>query len=151
MTAKAKARHRYYSVEQANALLPTVRDLLGKLRRAVANFESLRAQLTGEDGELKRPAPETLVNSKHLKSVLLFHRSVSRFHDLGLELKDAARGLVDFPARLATDDIQLCWEEGEPEVAFYHDLESGFSGRKPVAPVAAAIALLASPDDDIGE
>jgi hypothetical protein len=51
-----------------------------------------------------------------------------------VQVKDLDRGLVDFPARHpeSGEDVLLCWELGEPEVAYWHDLESGFAGRKPL-------------------
>ncbi len=48
-------------------------------------------------------------------------------------LRDLDRGLVDFPSvKGDEEEIYLCWEEGEPEIAFWHDLETGFAGRQPL-------------------
>ena len=51
-----------------------------------------------------------------------------------MQVKDLDRGLVDFPARHPErgEDVLLCWELGEPEVACWHDLEVGFAGGKPL-------------------
>jgi hypothetical protein len=56
-------------------------------------------------------------------------RSIQR---LGAEVKDLDAGLVDFPARRGEEDVLLCWRLGEPEVAFWHGLEDGFAGRRPL-------------------
>ncbi len=59
---------------------------------------------------------------------------VDEIHELGVQVKDLDRGLIDFPARHPEkgDIVLLCWELGEPEVAHWHDLEEGFAGRKPL-------------------
>lgn len=58
--------------------------------------------------------------------------AVQELQDLGVQVKDIDRGLVDFPARHpeSGDPVLLCWELGEPEVEHWHDLEAGFAGRK---------------------
>jgi hypothetical protein len=50
----------------------------------------------------------------------------------GVQVKDVATGLIDFPARYRSRDVLLCWRVGEPEVAHWHGLEEGFAGRKPL-------------------
>ena len=50
--------------------------------------------------------------------------------DLGVVLKDPFSGLIDFPSRMDGREVYLCWRLGEPEVAFWHELEAGFAGRQ---------------------
>jgi hypothetical protein len=57
---------------------------------------------------------------------------VERLEELGVVIKDLDAGLVDFPALRDGDDVLLCWRVGEPSVEFWHDLEEGFAGRKPI-------------------
>lgn len=52
--------------------------------------------------------------------------------DIGCELKDLSMGLVDFPSYRGKELVYLCWRRGEPRVEFWHDLNSGFAGRKPL-------------------
>jgi hypothetical protein len=59
-------------------------------------------------------------------------RCVARINEVGAFVKDLDRGLVDFPARRAGEDVLLCWHVGEGDVAFWHGLEEGFAGRKPL-------------------
>ena len=49
-------------------------------------------------------------------------------------VKDLDRGLVDFPALRDGEEVLLCWQVGEGEVAYWHGLEEGFAGRKPLDP-----------------
>ena len=57
---------------------------------------------------------------------------VEELEALGIVVKDADLGLVDFPARRYGELVLLCWHVGEEHVAFWHGLEEGFAGRKPV-------------------
>jgi hypothetical protein len=51
----------------------------------------------------------------------------------GIVLRDLDRGLVDFPSLRDGREIFLCWQEGEDEVAFWHEVDAGFAGRRPLA------------------
>ena len=59
-------------------------------------------------------------------------RCVAELQELGLLVKDLDEGLVDFPALRGGEEVLLCWRLGEEEVAFWHTLEDGFAGRKPL-------------------
>jgi len=58
--------------------------------------------------------------------------AVDRLLELGVEVKDIDAGLVDFPSRRAGEDVLLCWRAGEERVEYWHDLEEGYAGRKPI-------------------
>ena len=57
---------------------------------------------------------------------------VDELRELGVEPKGAVEGLVDFPSKMDGRVVYLCWKLGEPEVLFWHDLDSGFGGRQPL-------------------
>jgi hypothetical protein len=57
---------------------------------------------------------------------------VHEIEESGVHLKDVQLGLVDFPAERDGERIYLCWQFGEPEVAFWHTLDAGFAGRQPL-------------------
>ena len=57
---------------------------------------------------------------------------MGELHELGILVKDLDSGLVDFPCRREDEDVLLCWRLGEEEVAFWHRLEDGYAGRRPV-------------------
>lgn len=57
---------------------------------------------------------------------------VERLDDLGVELKDLDRGLLDFPAWRGEDEVLLCWHVGEEAVSSWHTPEEGYAGRKPI-------------------
>ena len=57
---------------------------------------------------------------------------VRRIGAAGVQVKDLDEGLLDFPAKRDGEDVLLCWKVGEPEVSFWHGIEEGFAGRKPL-------------------
>jgi hypothetical protein len=57
---------------------------------------------------------------------------IEQIRALGGEVKDIEQGLVDFPARRRGEDILLCWRLGEKTIGFWHGLESGYAGRRPI-------------------
>ncbi len=61
---------------------------------------------------------------------------VARIEAQSITLRDITDGLVDFPALVNGRQVWLCWKRGEGDIAFWHDLESGFSGRRPLSELA---------------
>ena len=61
---------------------------------------------------------------------------VARIDAMGLTLRDIEHGLVDFPALVSGRQVWLCWQRGEPAIGWWHDLDTGFSGRRPLAELA---------------
>ncbi len=59
-------------------------------------------------------------------------RDIIQIARLGVELKNIATGLIDFPAMRQNEIVLLCWKLGEGDIAYWHDLQSGFAGRRPL-------------------
>jgi hypothetical protein len=129
---------RYFTAEEANAALATVRPLVEELvghRRALREAQELRAELTrriaGNGGSLDARRVATLAAQVNREADAVA-RSVTRIQELGVLVKDLDRGLVDFPALREGEEVLLCWQIGEDEVAYWHGLDEGFAGRKPL-------------------
>jgi hypothetical protein len=58
---------------------------------------------------------------------------VKELGELGIELKDFDTGLIDFPSQMDNREVYLCWRLGEEEVAHWHEIDAGFSGRRKIA------------------
>ncbi len=58
---------------------------------------------------------------------------VARIDAMGLTLRDIEHGLVDFPALVSGRQVWLCWQRGEPAIGWWHPIDTGFSGRRPLA------------------
>jgi hypothetical protein len=124
-------RHeRHYSLEEANALLPRVRELLATLRSARAQLGDAEARAALEEAGQGNGGgqPGKVVSEGFLE----LREAMLELREREVVLRDLDRGLVDFPALRDGEEIYLCWEEGEPEIGFWHDPESGFGGRRPL-------------------
>jgi hypothetical protein len=129
---------RYFTAEQANETLREVRPLTEELvehRRALLELQELQASLNqriaGNGGNVE-PRELQSVQERLDEEVAGIARCVARIHEAGGLVKDLDAGLVDFPARREGAEVLLCWRLGEDEVGFWHGLEEGFSGRKPL-------------------
>jgi hypothetical protein len=129
---------RYFTLEQANAALDEVRPLAERMvahRREAAVLLTRRAGLTstiaGNGGDLD-PGEPARVEAQIAEEAKGVAQCVNRIHGLGAQVKDADEGLVDFPALRDGEEVLLCWKVGEDEIAFWHGLEDGFAGRRPV-------------------
>jgi hypothetical protein len=130
---------RYFSPEEANAALGEVRPLVERLvgaRRTSLRLEerlgAVRTRVLGNGGGLDPARVEDLQAeaTEAAKEVL---ELVGRLDDLGVEVKDPDTGLIDFPAKHPDgSDVLLCWHLGEDDVGYWHTLEGGFRGRKPL-------------------
>lgn len=118
---------RLWTVARANRSLPLVVRIVDDI---VAREEELR-RLAGVRRSARCEARET-VEREIEEQQREFERCVGELAQLGCEVKDPRSGLIDFPARLGDKPIYLCWRRGESAVAWWHPVETGFAGRKPV-------------------
>jgi len=131
---------RHFTPEEANALLEQVRPIAESLvahRRAFTVAAARRARLTqrisGNGGDFDPQEPSEL-DEQLQREAEAVAGAVEELQALGVLVKDLDRGLVDFPALRDGEEVLLCWQVGEGEVAYWHGLEEGFAGRKPLDP-----------------
>jgi hypothetical protein len=129
---------RYFTPEEANEALARVRPLAEDLmahRRAQLEAQQARAELArriaGNGGDVDIGRLAALESDAEREGAALA-RCVARIQELGGLVKDLDRGLVDFPALRGNEEVLLCWQVGEEEVAHWHGLEEGFAGRRPL-------------------
>jgi hypothetical protein len=129
---------RHFSIEEANDALDEVRPLTEELvghRRALVKLQERQAAVTtriaGNGGNVEPHELED-VQERLDEEVAGIARCVAHIHEVGALVKDLDAGLVDFPALRDGEEILLCWRLGEAEVGFWHGLDEGFSGRKPL-------------------
>lgn len=122
-------RHeRHYTLEQASAALPWVVERLERLRAARDGFadedarEALGDATPGNGGG----EPGKVVSEAFLE----LRSAASELDAMDVLVRDIDRGLVDFPSLRDGEEVYLCWEEGETEIAYWHELDTGFGGRK---------------------
>ena len=129
---------RYFTAQEANRALEEVRPLTEELvehRRGLAELQerqvALSARIAGNGGNVQ-PHEVQGLQDRLDEALAGVARCVARIHALGALVKDLDQGLVDFPAQRAGADVLLCWRLGEEEIGFWHGLEEGFSGRRPL-------------------
>jgi len=128
---------RFFTVEEANLELSRLRQWLPRLQtkrrrldvvqqklgelslKAAANGNLLEEEVHSTQREVKRLTEE-------------ISKLMVKINDLGCEIKDIDQGLVDFPSLREGREVYLCWRLGEPEVAFWHEPDAGFGGRRPL-------------------
>ena len=126
-----------FTIQEAQALLPTVEGLLRDLVEG-------RQELAEKQAELEEAEAHTSSNGHSVEEKLFGRRKeieelvaslnarLSQLHDLGCAVKDLQTGLVDFPSMRDGAVVNLCWRLGEPTIAFWHSLDTGFAHRQPL-------------------
>jgi hypothetical protein len=133
---RAKPKKKFFTAQQANAMLPLLRSILrdvtGLANELHDSQERIQEAKNSSEAVLSAAQRDELV---HLEAE--FERGRDRMHDyleeiaeLGIELKDPFTGLVDFRAMMDGREVYLCWRLDEPEVGHWHELNTGFSGRQ---------------------
>jgi hypothetical protein len=130
---------RYFTPEEANAALHELRPLAEEMverRQALVTAQkrraSLGAQVVTNGGDLT-PSDFAEADEELEQAATELARVVERIQGEGVLIKDLDLGLLDFPALREGEEILLCWQLGEDRVAFWHGVEEGFAGRKPLS------------------
>jgi len=129
---------RHFTLDEANALVPWLHDVIldiqgmrERMAQAMGAMRelSIKARANGEgtvDKELSQ-------REKELNSLNeAIQRRLEQINQKGIIVRDIDRGLVDFPALREDREVYLCWLLGEERIRAWHDLNTGFAGRKPL-------------------
>lgn len=123
----------YFDLDGANARVRELRPILAALRDARDQIAAGQARLA----ELARAdeADPTLIAREQAAmtaTVRSMERAVRQIDAWGVTLRDIGSGLVDLPALANGRPIWLCWRLGEGEIGWWHELDAGIAGRKPL-------------------
>lgn len=122
---------RYFTVEEANEVLSEVEPLMGELLRRRARVVAARKELGGVVEDLQSDVGGP-VASQLVQEFMAIEQLVRKIQSYGCVVKDMNAGLLDFLSERDGREVYLCWRYGEPQVAFYHELHTGYNGRQPV-------------------
>jgi len=122
---------RTFTIEEANSLIPRLRKLLKRLIHH-------RGQLVELNPEIQKARDNAEFNGgsfsggQYLLELIRFSECAQAIETMGVIIKDLDSGLCDFPHFREGRIVYLCWRLGEDEIGWWHDIESGFAGRRPI-------------------
>ena len=123
----------YFSISEANKILPTVIKKFNYSKMLKNEIIKIEEQI-GSDFTSKTSMEDYIIIKQKLnRKVTEFYQSIEDLESLGVVLKGLDQGLLDFPSKRFDEEIWLCWKEGETEIKFWHEKDSGFMGRKPIS------------------
>ena len=132
--APTSAHARRFTVAQANRTLPLVSRIAGDIVRTHDRAMTLQAGIEAVNGDTPTGHKASAPLHAELDGVMdRLQDFVAELAEIGCELKDYRTGLVDFVGRHQGRDVLLCWRLGEDRVGYWHELNAGFAGRKPVS------------------
>jgi len=123
----------YFTITSANEILPKVIDKF----KTVANNKNEIIKIEQELNTVLSPGntfeEHVKIKQKLNSAVTTFYQSIEDLEKTGVVIKGIEEGLLDFPSKRFNEEIWLCWKNGEKEIKFWHEKDSGFTGRKPIS------------------
>jgi hypothetical protein len=127
---------RFYDIDAADALLLELGGIVGVLGEQRVELVRLRDDVLAASDVPPISSELRLARLRMQGLIDQMAAGVARIDALGLTLRDIERGLVDFPALVSGRQIWLCWQLGETTIGWWHGLDTGFDGRRPLAELA---------------
>jgi hypothetical protein len=132
---------RLFTKEEASALLPRLTEIFGRMDPKLARLREIQDLVEDSEAYWRSSGEGMPPDERSVYDRLVTQAAEARgaveaelgqIRMLGCELKDPQQGLVDFPSTLEGNVAYLCWHRGEASIGFWHTLESGFAGRRPL-------------------
>ena len=123
----------YFSITDANKILPTVIKKFNYSKMLKNEMIKIEKQMSLDLTSKTSMKDYIILKQKLNAKVTEFYQSIEDLESIGVVLKGLEQGLLDFPAKRFDEEIWLCWKEGETEIKFWHEKDSGFMGRKPIS------------------
>jgi hypothetical protein len=130
---------RYFTLAEANHALEELRPLAEEMvrhRRELVDAQGRRATLgaqVGTNGGDLTPADFAEADEELEQAASSLARSVEQIQAAGVLVKDLDQGLLDFPSLRDGEEVLLCWHVGEDDIRYWHGVDEGFAGRKPLS------------------
>ena len=122
---------RYYTVAEARATLPQVKQLMARVLRTRQEILRLRPEAWPAISKAatnggSRAAGELAIQVGYLE------KAVKTILGMGILIKDLDAGVIDFLGKRAGREVCLCWRVGEEDIDYWHETDEGFAGRQPI-------------------
>jgi len=131
-------RHRLFTLEEANQLVPWLEATFQRLVPAQEELTALQSRLLvlqrqrRSNGASSSQSEVNQVQEEQDRLGQRFEESIREITNQGILVRDVARGLVDFPSIREGREVYLCWIGGEEQIEFWHETDSGFAHRQPL-------------------
>jgi hypothetical protein len=126
---------RLFTIEEANGLLFVVRPLVEQILENIRRLK-MASETVIRTEQLDPDAPDLMnrlrENGEITRLVTQVKEWVETINGYGCICKGVEQGLIDFPCMFGSEVVFLCWQLGEPKVSFWHRIEDGFAGRRPL-------------------
>jgi hypothetical protein len=133
------AKQKTFTLEEAHTLLPVLRALLkramdakGLIERAEKELQDLKHRIMLSGGLMVDVPAVARGRAQRDKAFQEIKDTLAEIDSIGVQVKDIDIGLLDFPCSVDGEIVLLCWKYGEEKIGFWHGLEEGFRGRKPI-------------------
>jgi hypothetical protein len=130
---------KYFERHEAEELLPAIEQFLEEARKQKQALDGITADISNASlrimmlgGSLPPFAELNHKKSQREKIAEQLSRTVDEIQQTGCVVKDLDTGLVDFPSLRGGEKVYLCWKLGEERIGYWHGIEEGFAGRKPL-------------------
>ena len=130
---------RYFNRREAEELLPLIEKCLEEARACKQKVEACDLDISRTTARImvlggSIPPFDSLAETRaqRERSATALKEQVNRIQETGCVVKDLDEGLIDFPSVMKGQEVFLCWKLGEERVLYWHGLEEGFAGRKPL-------------------
>jgi hypothetical protein len=128
-----------FTLQEAQHLIPTVKEWLEQAIESKRQVETIDDELRGVSERINMMGgseinPAAILKQRRTKDAALraLRDVIGQIEASGCLVKDLDRGLVDFPALLGDEEVYLCWKLGEDSIGYWHRVEEGYAGRKPI-------------------
>jgi len=124
-------KKRFFTVQEARQLLPSLKELMGKVMVISHRLEEYRevVQQLADSASSNTGGPE---GTAYLDIVISLQSCLTQLQETGCVLRSLQDGLIDFPHLKEGREIYLCWKYGEEDIRFWHEVDEGFAGRTPL-------------------
>lgn len=132
-SAKQELIRKYFTIEEAEGMLPKVERILRRtirLNKALDLLSSIEIEVYDDDYDNLRRI--TKLNKHFHKLSYEFYANIEEIEDIGCIIKDLEIGIIDFYSKFEGREIFLCWKLGEKKIKFWHEVDSGYEGRRPI-------------------
>ncbi len=131
-------RHRLFTPEEANELVPFLKDAFQRLAPAQEELTTIQERLLGlqrqrrSNGSSSSESESSRLQGEMDRLVRGLEETLEEITDRGIIVRDVASGLVDFPSLREGREVYLCWISGEDQIEYWHETDRGFAHRQPL-------------------